>query len=145
MNWGVKIIVIFSVFLLILFTMIFISFSKKTDLVSNDYYNKEIKYQQQIERLTRTRQLPEQPKIQITGESIAIKFPSSICGKEITGEIQLYFPADASKDKKIKIALDDSCGQNISITALSRGQWKIIINWKMNNEEYYTEQLIIRN
>jgi hypothetical protein len=144
-SWGIKVILIFIVFFLIVLTMVFISFSKKTDLVSNDYYSREIDYQNQINRINRTKQLSEQLDIKNTGENIIISFPLSFNLKEISGDIQLYNPADASKDIKIKLNPDDSGRQFIPLSKLPRGQWKIIINWKQNSTEYYTEQLIIKN
>ena len=51
MNWGNKIMLSFSVFVAIIITMVVVSMKQDVFLVSEDYYDKEVKYQNQIDKM----------------------------------------------------------------------------------------------
>ena len=63
MNWGNKIAISFIIFIGIIVTMVVISMKQDISLVSTDYYEQEIAYQDQIDRMERTRGLEKQPEI----------------------------------------------------------------------------------
>jgi hypothetical protein len=54
MNWGYKIAITFILFGALIIFMVVKSFQQNIDLVTDDYYQEELKYQQQIDKLENT-------------------------------------------------------------------------------------------
>ena len=67
MNWGYKILMVYILFVAGIMVMVFMSSTQNTDLVTTDYYEKELVYQQKIDQISRTSALSA--KVAITGLS----------------------------------------------------------------------------
>jgi hypothetical protein len=57
MNWGYKILFVYLAFVAGILLMVFKSSIQKRDLVTPDYYAKELKYQQRIDAVKKTQAL----------------------------------------------------------------------------------------
>ena len=122
--------------------MVIFAMTKNTDLVSDNYYEKEIKYQEQIDKEKRTRELSEQVKIEYAGSYISVKFPQTYNIKDIKGSILFYRPSEASRDFRLNIEPDEKGEQKIVTNKFSKGIWKVQISWKMNGSDYYNESSV---
>jgi len=139
MNWGIKIVIGFGVFCLATIAVVIFFMTQKVDLVSENYYEKELKHQEQINKITRTNALKDTLKIDNNGKELTIKFPNlpdKSSGKDF---ISFYRPSDNTKDIKIPVITDTSKTQIISIERIQKGFWKIQINWTSGGFEYYHE------
>jgi hypothetical protein len=143
LGWGKGILLANIIFVAAILVMVVIFMTKSVDLVSGNYYEKEIKYQEQIDKLRKTGNLQENVNIDYTGNVINIKFPSNLDVSKITGEVKFYRPSDAKKDFVIPITAEAEGDIAISSDKLVKGLWKIQISWNYNNENYFTEQSII--
>jgi hypothetical protein len=141
MNWGYKIAVFFGAFVLITTGVTVYLMNQKVDVVTENYYEKELKYQDQIDKITRTRALKESVEITNTGKELIIKFPNLPDKNQNKDLISLYRPSDDSKDVKIPVQTDTSRTQVVSIDRLVRGYWKVKINWTSGGSEYYFESV----
>ncbi len=74
-------------------TVIFMT--QDVSLVSDNYYEKSLEYQDEIDKQSRTKSLDEQVKINFNGEVITVLFPSDYLEKKISGEIYFYRPSDS--------------------------------------------------
>ena len=88
MSWGKGIILVFVVFVLGIGVLVYRSMTKNIDLVTTNYYEKELKYQDQIDKINNTNSLKENIKIEYNGNVILITYPA--VQKDISGEISLY-------------------------------------------------------
>lgn len=141
MNWGVRIAVGFSLFCLITIGVTVYLMNQKVDIVTENYYEKELKYQDQIDKITRTRALKESVDITNTGKELIVKFPNMPDKNQSKDFISLYRPSDNSKDVRIPVSSDTSRTQIISTDKLVKGYWKIQINWTSAGSEYYYESV----
>lgn len=142
MNWGKAIFIIFIVFFLGIGTMVYKSVTKNIDLVTDNYYEKELKYQEQIDKINNTNRLTEKLKIDFDGSNVLITYPN-LPGKLITGEISFYKPSDAKSDFKIPVSAGNEMKQVIEAAKLSKGMWKVQVNWAMDGSEYFNEEKIM--
>ena len=142
MNWGIKIILSYVSFLVLIVILVYKSVTAKIDLVTDNYYEKELRYQEQIDIMNNARKLNNKTVIRQVNNFIEIIFPL----KPHRGRIHLYRPSDAAKDFNLEIStVDNSLTQYIDITALDNGYWKVKVNWITDGTEYYTEEnLMIR-
>ena len=137
LNWGHYITISFVAFVLLILYMVFRSYQHTNDLVAEDYYAKEIKFQDVIDKKTRAAALP----IDITWESkeggILITYPEM--ESDISGEILLFRPSDKSKDVIFEVSLNEMGEQYIKEGSFIHGKYLIQIDWKSGGIEYFTE------
>lgn len=144
MNWGNRIFLVFVIFAGIIITMVVISFRQNIDLVAEDYYQQEIQYQDQIDRLEnsqRLKVLPEFSYIKAKQKGI-LHFPPELQDDDAEGTIYLFRPSDARLDREFILKLNDQGKQTIALDNLLPGFWKVQIQWKQGGQEYYSEQTL---
>ncbi len=143
LNWGKGIFITIVLFMVIVFIMVGISMTKNVDLVANNYYEKEIKYQEQIDLLKKTNALNENAKIDFDGANVNISFPKNMDNNSLKGTINFYRPSDSKKDFNMQINADANGTMQISNEKFSKGLWKVQINWESTGEKYFTEQTLL--
>ena len=119
--------------------MVTIAMKQNIDLVDQEYYKKELAYQDRIDKITNT----------VEKKAISLKFDEDspfivldFEGVVNEGEIHLFRPKDASEDLQISISTDENGVQMIPYETLSSGLWRIKIDWTHSGEEFYFEQQI---
>ena len=117
--------------------------NQKIDLVSEDYYLKELVFQKKIDETKNADALDEKITHRITDKNIEIKFPIVFKGKKVTGEIVFFRPSDASKDYKTSVLMNLQEEQSIPINNLCKGMYKMQIDWKANDTAYFNEETIV--
>ena len=70
--------------------MVFKSSTQNTDLVTTDYYEKELKYQDKIDEIARTAALKAPVEYRLENNTLTIIFPKDFTGKKLVGEAVLY-------------------------------------------------------
>lgn len=141
MNWGYRIAIGFTTFCLITIGVTVYLMMQKVDIVTDNYYEKELKYQEQLDKVARTRALKETMEITNTGKELIIKFPNVPDKNQNKDFISLYRPSDNTKDVKIPVLTDSSRTQIVSVERIARGYWKVQINWTSGGSEYYYENV----
>ena len=99
MNWGKGIIIAMAAFVIFILTLVFTLMSNRVDLTSDDYYKKEIGFQDEIEAQRLGQKFDRKLIIQQSKNSIFFKFTDSIPAK--IGTIEFNRPSDQKLDKTI--------------------------------------------
>jgi hypothetical protein len=141
MSWGYKILLVYGIFVTGILLMVFKSSSQKMDLVTTDYYEKELKYQEKIDESGRTNALSEPLRYEVKGNQMQIHFPKDFAGKKITGTAELYCPSNKDRDVTKEFNIQDAALE-IAIPAVNRGQYELHISWQVEGVSYYFEQKI---
>ena len=142
MNWGTKILIVYVAFVVGIVFMVIKSSTQNTDLVTTDYYAKELKYQDKIDEIKRTAALSAPVEYQIEANTLTVIFPKDFAGKKLVGQAVLYCPSDEKKDiKKDFTILDEAL--KLAITAGSKGLYELHISWQDGGVTYYFEKKII--
>jgi hypothetical protein len=142
MNWGYKILMVYAIFIVGMLYLVIKTSNQKMDLVTTDYYAKELKYQEKIDETSRTNALSEPVKYEIGNNRLMVFFPKDFAGKKISGSAEIYFPADENKDSKLNFSIQDSM-QTISIPTTNKGLHELHLNWQAEGVNYYYEKKII--
>jgi len=142
--WPISIVAFFA--LAIAAAVVFVAFCNlhPTDLVAADYYEQEIRYQQEMERVRRTRQLSETTGVSFIADQrlIRIAVPAAHAGADLTGAIHLYRPSKAALDQHLKLAVDAKGFQDIRTTGLEPGLWKVKVQWKASGADYMLDEKV---
>ena len=138
-NWGYKIAAVYLVFVAGIMYLVVQSSKHDVDLVTQDYYAEEIRYQEKIDQRTRAEALSEPVRFTLSDQSIHIRFPRESAGKEITGEVLLYFPADSKQD--VRSAIQTSSNDMVlQIPGERRGMHILQVKWTVEGQTYYFEE-----
>ena len=143
--WGKGIFILYGGFVIFIIGIVFFSSFQRFDLVERNYYDKELKYQNQIDQMQRTEALVEKPVWAYipSAQSISIKFPQQINPDSITGSIHMYRPSNSSYDMLFTLELDQSGLQLFSMDKKPKGLWRIKINWTIGDHEYYIKDMVV--
>ncbi|WP_323757327.1 FixH family protein [Roseivirga sp.] len=145
MNWGAKIVISFVCFVGLLVTMVYVSVSTDFYLVADNYYEQELDYESQIQRMKNVNSLAEKPDFKLVRiESKAeLRFPLSVMKAMEEGKISFFRSANARMDKEFDLVFDETGLQIFDTKKLASGAWKVKIEWKSKGTEYYQEFNIV--
>jgi hypothetical protein len=141
MNWGTKLTLVILVFIGLMAVMVIYSFRQDLNMVTDNYYEKDLRYQEQIEKIRNSKLLIDKPKVlfRASDKILAIQFPENLLYNQIKGEIHLYRPSDDKMDRTYSISLDERGSQFIDAASFSKGDWIVKLSWNDQHLEYYDE------
>ena len=119
--------------------LVFKASSQKFDLVTKDYYDQELKYQQVIDQAANSSRLSAPVTVDRKEGEIKISFPDEMKNKKKTVDFYLYYAADAKKDFRKSFELNE----NVLAQALPvgmKGMYELKLTWEAEGVEYYFEQ-----
>ncbi|NVJ87340.1 MAG: FixH family protein [Algoriphagus sp.] len=139
MNWGKGILLSIIVFIGIIMTMVVISVRMDgIELVRDNYYEAEIKYQEQIDKEASTLALDREViRYDIQTKSMILDLPVGA-----KGNLQLFRPSDASLDKSLSIEINEEGKKAVSVADLKPGYWRVQLSWTENGVAFYQEKKI---
>jgi hypothetical protein len=144
-NWGTGILITIIIFMTITILTGIYLMNQDVQLVTENYYEKDLKYQQQIDKMNRTAALDEKTEIKFDGSIVEIIFPESFKYQNISGEVYFYRPSDKKKDFILPLSLSSELKQIIPVTRIDKGFWRIKLSWSSDGSEYYNERAITIN
>lgn len=144
-SWGTGIVIVFIVFMSVTILTVVYMMNQDVNLVADDYYDQEIRYQEQIDRIKRTNKLDEKNIIIYDKKIVRVIIPNVFLNKNYTGEIHFYRPSDAKRDIKIPLQTDSLGMQVIPVSRLEKGLWTVKVNWIKDEDEYFAEERIFLN
>lgn len=138
MNWGHKILVVYLAFVAGIAVLVIKSTNQKIDLVTSDYYAKELKYQQQIDAIKRTEALKEPVKYEVLNGKIIISFSGDFAAKQLKGSIQLYCPSNDKRDVVKDFETVDGT-VTVDVPSVNKGSHELHVSWQSEGKMYYYE------
>jgi hypothetical protein len=144
MNWGKAIILVFVLFASFIGTMVYQMACQRVDLVSDNYYQNEIDFQQHIDRVTNAQRefTHTNPSTTMTYQAdqqqIVFVLPNALQ----KGEIKFYRPSDRQQDFQLTITAKHPVRQIIPTEKLAKGNWRVQFTWSDGQRDYYKEEQI---
>ena len=137
MNWGTKLVIGMGLFMAFIITLaVLMMRSGSDDLVDKDYYQKGIEYDKDYARKSQMQKDQAEPEISI-GDSIRIVF-----NKPATGSVRFLHPSDNKNDRTVNLNSGIANEVALPLTDISKGHWKLIIEWKSDEKDYLFEKNI---
>lgn len=143
-NWGTGLTIFFIIFVSTLVFVLYQAFQQDNSLVMDNYYEEDIKYQQQYDKIKNTSELTTKVKVDFDGAKgeILLTFPPDSTAIT-TGNVWVYHPADKSADTKYDFSLSKTNMYQIKVDQMSKGRLKVKIDWERAGVKYYQEEEII--
>lgn len=115
------------------------------ELVRADYYEQEIAYQKQIDRLNRTAAMRSEVAVayESAQQQVTLRIPTAHLADKLTGTIHFYRPSNAKLDFKLPLTVDATGVQRVPAGKLQGGLWKVRVSWTSGEQEFFHDQSLI--
>lgn len=142
-SWGTGLLIFIILFILAVIGFFVFSSYQEFILVEEDYYEKEIGFQKQIDKMNRTAGLAEKVTFEQKENSLNLWFPRTYPLDSMKGTLHFYRPSDSRLDVFIPLQPDTSGLQRIDLEGLHPGKFILKMNWEMNGYGYYQEHTLM--
>ncbi len=137
-NWGTGIVIGMGLFMTFILYFVFrISTEEKYDydLVTEEYYKKEMAYQTEIDAETNAHGLESLIIGAKTQEGWSLTFPDNLDYSKIEGTVFLYRPSNKALDFVLPISIIDG-KMVIPHQKLISGRWNTIVDWTYKGKHF---------
>jgi nitrogen fixation protein FixH len=141
-NWGTGILIALAVMIVGMITLVWVAVHQDYDLVENDYYQKSVNYQQQIDKEKKTDALAEKITFIQSGDTLKLTFPDMANFSAYSGRIHFYSPVAEKRDLTLPVKLNSVHSQIVDLKSLQKGRYVVKIDWSANKTDYYQEEEI---
>lgn len=142
MNWGAGIAALYAGFVAMILLLVGMSAGQKIDLVTDHYYEEELKFQGKIDKRERADTLAEPLSWEVANGGLQIHYPTAFADSAITGEIRLYCPSDNRNDRKFAIRPEQHM-QALPGEKIPAGRYKVQADWRVGETTYWNEGVVV--
>ncbi len=144
MNWGHKIIIAFILFGTFIVTLVVVCVREDFQLVSSDYYQQTLDFENQIIRAKNAQDLAIQPELiySKSPRQLELVFTLEVSESINEGDVTFFRPSNAAMDFNTQLTLDNNGRQTVDLTDHVGGLWKVKLSWRDSEQAYYIEQKI---
>lgn len=142
LNWGHKILMAYLIFVGGILLLAFKSSQQKFDLVQQDYYGAELKYQEVINATKNANELGANLNAELRGGYLHITLPAGLQKMEAIGELQLYCIADEKGDLKKQIRTTNGAF-DLELLSTMKGNYTLKLKVQQKGVNYYFEKKIM--
>lgn len=137
-TWGHGVIIALVAFMSFILTLIFIyaRMPETFDLVTEDYYEEEIKFQDEIDAYKAADALKDSVTIKVDEMGVTIKFPKEFNNANTKGTLQIYHPSKKMLDIKKDLQLNEDNAMIVPSKVLSPAIYTFKIKWRRDNINY---------
>lgn len=141
MNWEKSIVLAFVAFSAFIATLVTVCIREDVNLVTPSYYQEELVYQDQIDRLAHTAMLEQKPELWVEAGYI-LKVTYRDFKKLDKGVVHLFRPSDPAMDKAFELQRSSEDVQLFSTAGMSKGMYRARVRWTMDGQEFFLEQVV---
>jgi len=141
-NWGTALALVLGVFIITMGFTLYRASQHRWDLVTHDYYEQELAYQQVIDGRTQAAKLAKRATISLQDGRVRLQLPEALAGKEAWVQIQWYCVQDERKDFTETL-------QDWSVSPLywpqermGSGRWQAKVQLRVEGTHYYFDPQI---
>ena len=143
-NWGTGLVigmVCFIGFIAVLVYKMTTENNLNHDLVTEEYYQKEMELQDNIYAQQNTAEMSIPIKGAKTADGYLLTFPTNYVSENLSGTLEMYRPSNKLLDFKVPVEVSNST-LLIPDEKLLEGRWNITLSWEYDGENYrFTEKL----
>ena len=139
LSWGYKIMLVYMLFVAGMGFLVFKASNQKFDLVTQDYYEQELKYQNIIDQSANAAKLSAPLVVERSAGQLTINFPAEMKGKQKSVDFYLYYPADAKRDFRKLIDISENEFTQPLPEAMN-GNYELKLSWEVDGVKYYFEK-----
>jgi hypothetical protein len=140
--WPFGVIAAFGLFFIGMASVVVIAATHRDSLVSNSYYEQELKFQSVIDASTRAKNAGATIAFDAASGRVTLALPVAQMQLKPSGKVQLYRPSAAGLDREFLLEPKNDGTQTLNISALTAGLWQVRAVWNVGGQDYRLEQKI---
>lgn len=142
MSWGWKITLLYGGFVTMMVTLVVMSSQQDIPLVRDDYYEHDLKYNEQLTRMANSQKLTKNIEVSYDepNSKITLQFPEEMIG--LSGEVLVFRPSQEGIDFTLPIEKLTDNSLTFGTSEMLKGNWKLKINWENESTTYYKEVVL---
>lgn len=140
--WPAGIVGVFILFFIGMAAAVTIACTHREHLVSENYYEQELKFQGKIESAARAEKSGARISHEVSGGKVLIQLPIAQLTQNFSGKIELYRPSAPDLDQQVALQPASDGTQSLDVSRLVAGPWVVRVNWTAAGENYFLEQKI---
>ena len=137
--WPLGIITAFVLMFAGIAVVIVIAATHRDTLVSENYYENELKFQGQIDSAARANTAGATLAYDPAAGRIVVFIPAAHRSANFSGGITLYRPSASGLDQRVPLAPGADGTQSLNVSNLTPGPWLARANWVSGGQDYYLE------
>lgn len=110
-----------------------------TVLVSKNYYEQEIKYQDVINAKNNANELTEPIRMERQANHLVFQLPEEVNRDLQNADVVLYHRADDKKDQKVTLVPNGTGTYSVPLTQRMKGHYDIKVSLQTSSKSYYKE------
>ena len=141
--WPYAIIATFVLFASYIGYMVQQALRTDVELVSPNYYQQELAYQQRMESVARTAALPApvQVRYEAAAQRLTLELPAALAAPGVRGQVHFFRPSDQKLDFTLPFAPVGRPGRQLLSTARLRpGHWRLRLDFTASGQAYFIEK-----
>ncbi|OCA78513.1 nitrogen fixation protein FixH [Chryseobacterium contaminans] len=145
LSWGHGVVIALAAFIIFILSMMFLfpNGQKNSEMVTDNYYEEELQYQDVIDSKKRADELQEKPVYSQNTNGIKIIFPKDYTHSNTTVKFVLNRTDDQNLDIKKSVELDDSHSFIIPAQVLKMGNYTLRLSWTKDKTDYRMDYDVI--
>jgi len=140
--WPYGIIAFFGLLFCGMATIVTIAATHRESMVSQNYYEQELKFQDQIDAAARAQKSGATIAADAAGGNVVITVPAAQLAQKFSGTIELYRPSEPKLDQTLPLTPRADGTQTLDDSRLAAGLWLVRARWNAGGENYFLEQKI---
>ncbi len=144
-TWGHGVVIALLAFMAFILSMMFLfpNGQKNSEMVTDNYYEEELKYQDVIDAKKRADNLEEKPVYSQDKSGIKITFPKDYDNSNTTVKFVLNRTDDQNLDIHKSVQLDAGKSFLIPAQVLKMGNYTLRLNWTKDKTDYRMDYDVI--
>ena len=137
-HWGHGIFLFYVIFVAALVTVVIASRQFDNSLVTEEYYARDLNYQQEYDRRMNSSSLTEPLSIMRVNGEYQLLFPKGK-NSDVEGTVLLYRPSSKHDDRLVKLSVGAGGTMQLPTNGLKPGRYQAVVEWSANGIDYFDE------
>lgn len=137
-HWGHGIFTFYAFFVATLVIVVIKSRTFDNSLVDENYYSRDINYQQEFDRRLNSNALSDPLRMVAADGGYELRFPTVAMGK-VAGTLLLYRPSTNKDDRRMPLAVREDGVMRLPLKGMNPGHYEAIVEWSADGVDYYDE------
>jgi nitrogen fixation protein FixH len=142
--WPYGIILFFMLLFCGIATVVVIAATHRETMVSENYYEQELKFQDRIDSAARAQKCGARLRLDGPEGKLVVAVPAEQLAQKISGAIVFYRPSSPDLDCQFPLAPGVDGVQTVDVSKLKAGLWQVRVDWEAGGQGYFLEQKITR-
>ena len=140
--WPYGIIAFFILLLCGMAGFVAIVLTHRESMVSENYYEQELKYQDRIDSAARAEKSGANIRLDDAGGKLFVAVPPAQLAQKFSGAIEFYRPSAPELDRNFQFTPGADGIQKMDVTKFAAGLWQVRVRWNAGGQDYFLERKI---